>query len=273
MMFLRLMLLSALLLPATVSATTIDVKFNQAAHSVKAEISLSPAVTLDFSIGFENAVGLTPQNFTINAELVNLTDPRIVSRLPDSLLTSLPSAFPVLISVEPDPAKGFAFSGTADIELYTKTLHYTQGTPLRLFHSHGNEAFQDITTMTGAGSYRVRGSGGQFSDFVVLVDLRSNLSVINEKVTQLQNFTSSVQQQLSYDAELQLTDLVQDIADAVAQNQLVQAGIAVNELIRVLELDDGVLYPDVWRSSDDVTNVRGRLLSISRTLRYSLRIH
>lgn len=273
MMLLRLVFLSALLLSAKVSASTIDVEFNQAAHTVNAEIDLSPAVSLDFSIGFENAVGLTPQNFTVSAELVGLSDPRVLNRLPDSLLTSLPTAFPVLISVEPDPSKGFAFSGAAEIELYTKTLHYTEGTPLRLFHAHGNETFQDITSMTGSGSYRVRGNTGQFSDFLILVDLRDNLTVINDKVSQLQSFTAGVQQQLSFNAEVQLTDLVQDIATAVTLNQLQQAMAKVNQLISLLEQDNGTLYPDVWRSSDDVVNVRGRLLSISQTLRYSLRIH
>ncbi|RUO66328.1 hypothetical protein SAMN06297229_0172 [Pseudidiomarina planktonica] len=273
MTLLRLIFLTALLLPASAKALSVDVNFNQAANSVNAEIDLSSTVSLDFSVGFEKAVGLTPQNFSIDAELVSLTDPRVVNRLPTSLLTSLPAAFPVLISVEPDPTKGFAFSGAATIELYTKSLHYTQGTPLRLFHAHGDETFQDITLMTGSGSYRVRGSTGQFSDFLILVDLRDNLDVISDKVSQLENFTNAVRQQLSFDAETQLVDLVQELSSALDQGQHPQAMTALNELIHVLESDNGTLYPDVWRSSDDVINVRGRLLSLTQTLRYSLRIN
>ena len=273
MTFLRLTFMVALLLPCAASASSVELNFNQEANSVNADITLSPTVSLDFSIGFEKTVGLTEQNFNVSAELISLTDPRLVNRLPDSLLTTLPAAFPVLISVEPDPAKGFAFSGEAKIELYTKSLHYTQGTPLRLFHAHGDETFQDITLMTGSGSYRVRGSTGQFSDFVVLADLRDNLDVINIKLSDLQDFTDRVRQKLSFEAETQLVDLVEEVSSSLNQSDYAQVKIALNELINLIESDNGTLYPDVCRSSDDITNVRGRLLSLTQTLRYSLRIH
>ncbi|RUO42227.1 hypothetical protein CWE22_08810 [Pseudidiomarina aestuarii] len=267
----RLPLIALPLLFSANALANVELTFNQAANQVRADIELSSTVSLDFSIKFDNAIGLTPDNFQITAELLSLNDPSLLSRLPDSLLTTLPGTFPVLISVEPDPNKGFAFSGTANIELYTKTLHYTEGTPLRLFHSHGTEVFEDITTMTGSGSYRVRGTGGQFSDFIILADLRSAATVINEKVNRLDSFSQNVAGLLDVQVAGQLSSAVSAISSAVAQGNTNVALQEVTALIDVLEADNGTLYPDVWRSSADIINVRGRLLSMTRTLRFSLR--
>lgn len=267
----RLPLIALPLLFSANAFANVELTFNQSANQVRADIELSSTVSLDFSIKFDNAIGLTPDNFQITAELLSLNDPSLLSRLPDSLLTTLPGTFPVLISVEPDPSKGFAFSGTANIELYTKTLHYTEGTPLRLFHSHGTDVFEDITTMTGSGSYRVRGTGGQFSDFIILADLRSAMTVINEKVNRLDNFSQSVANLLDVQVAGQLSSAVSAISSAVAQSNTNAALQEVTALIDVLEADNGTLYPDVWRSSADIINVRGRLLSMTRTLRFSLR--
>lgn len=272
MKLLKAVALAWLMTALPVAAQT-NVELNSEADSVTASFTLTPTVSLDFSIAFEKAVGLTAENFTVNAELLTLNDPRVVNRLPNRALMSMPAALPVLISVEPDPNKGFSFSGDAVIELYTKSLHYTAGTPLRLFHSHGNDSFKDITLMTGSGSYRVRGSTGQFSDFIVLADLRSNAAVIATKLERLNQFADSVRQTLSFQAETLLMDSVNQLSDTISDQQYTDALTQLDELVETLEADNGSLYPDVWRSSGDVINVRGQLLSLTKTLRYSLRIN
>lgn len=244
---------------------------NQRTNTIETSVELTQLVSFDLKIKFDSAVGLTAQNFTVDAQLLNVNDPSLISRLPNSLLTALPTAFPVQISVTPDPSKGFTFSGAYEIEIYTKSLHYTEGSPLRLFHSHANGTFEDMTTMTGAGSMRVRGNGGQFSDFVILADLRNKSDVIATKFTRMQDFVSAQQSSLDYAALSALTSALAAIDSALNADQTGQALAATQQLINLLEADDGTLFPNVWRSSGDLVNVQGRLLGMATTLRYSLR--
>ncbi|RWU09679.1 hypothetical protein EGC76_08630 [Pseudidiomarina gelatinasegens] len=253
-------------------AVEVPLTINAQQNSLNASVELSALVSFDISVQFENAVGLTPQNMTLEAHLLNLADPDILHRLPNSLLTTIPQAFPVLISISPDPAKGFAFSGAYTIEIYTKSLHYTEGTPLRLFHSHNNGTFADITTMTGSGSYRVRGNGGQFSDFIVLADLRDTNTIIQSKLARLQNIANNSQSLLAAGAYQVLSDAIDNVSIAMNSSNKGQALSALEHLIHLLEADNGTIYPDVWRSSNDLNNVRGNLISAATTLRFSLRI-
>ncbi|MDN7125300.1 DUF6689 family protein [Pseudidiomarina terrestris] len=248
---------------------TLDI--NHRANTIETSVELTQLVSFDLKIKFDNAVGLSAENFTVDAQLLSVTDPSLVSRLPDNLLTALPTAFPVQISITPDPNKGFSFSGAYEIEIYTKSLHYTEGSPLRLFHSHANGTFEDMTTMTGAGSMRVRGNGGQFSDFVILADLRSKSSVIATKFARMQNFVSAQQSNLDYSALNALATALNAIETALNANQTGQALAETQQLINLLEADDGTLFPNVWRSAGDLVNVQGRMLGMATTLRYSLR--
>ncbi|RUO56864.1 DUF6689 family protein [Pseudidiomarina homiensis] len=256
----------------TSRAEVLDLTIQPQSNKVETSVQLTELIGFDLTITFENAVGLTAQNFTVNAQLIDLNDLTILNRLPDSLLTGIPSAFPVLISIEPDPAKGFSFSGAYEIELYTKSLHYTAGSPLRMFHSHNNGEFEDITTMTGSGSYRVRTNGGQFSDFIIVADLRDINTVISTKVNRLADYVDSVSHSLTAIASQTLSDAIASIEVALASGNYQQAQQATNALIQLMRADDGTLYPDVWRSAGDLENIRGRILSMANTLRYSLRI-
>lgn len=268
-------LVSALLITCasmTSRAEVLELTIQPQSNKVETSVQLTELIGFDLTIKFENAVGLTAQNFTVNAQLIDLNDVSILNRLPDSLLTGIPSAFPVLISIEPDPTKGFSFSGAYEIELYTKSLHYTAGSPLRMFHSHNNGQFEDITTMTGSGSYRVRTNGGQFSDFIIVTDLRDINTVISTKINRLADYVDAVANLLSAAASQALSDAIADIEAALASGNYQQAQQATNALIQLMRADDGTLYPDVWRSSGDLENIRGRILSMANTLRYSLRI-
>jgi len=253
-------------------AEVLELTIQPQSNKVETSVQLTELIGFDLTIKFENAVGLTAQNFTVNAQLIDVNDLSILNRLPDSLLTGIPTAFPVLISVEPDPTKGFSFSGAYEIELYTKSLHYTAGSPLRMFHAHGNGDFEDITTMTGSGSYRVRTNGGQFSDFIIVADLRDINTVIATKVTRLINYVNAVSNTLTLAASQPLNDAISNIQTAISNGYYQQALQATNALIQLMHADDGSLYPDVWRSTGDLENIRGRILSMANTLRYSLRI-
>ncbi len=263
---------TALLCCAPVAqAEPVALEVNNRTNTVETHVELTPLVSFDLKIKFDNAIGLNADNFIVDVQLLGSNDTSLLSRLPDSLLTALPTTFPVQISVQPAPNKGFAFSGAYEIEIYTKSLHYTEGSPLRLFHSHADGTFEDMTTMTGSGSMRVRGNGGQFSDFVILADLRSKNTVITDKLNRMQNFVSAQQSSLDYAAITALNTALNTIDSALVANQKGQALAATQQLINLLENDNGTLFPNVWRSSGDLVNVQGRMIGMATTLRYSLR--
>jgi len=206
-----------------------------------------------------NSIGLNANNIDITAELLDPTDLTITDRLP-SALTSAVSGFPVLVSISPKADAGFGFEGLAMVELYTKAIHYTPTIPWRLFTSHEGGTFEDITALTSSGSFRARGSTGQFSDFIILLDNRPSTTVINDKVSKLNTIV-----------EAAIDSGVNDIQSALAVNDDDAALVAVDSLISLIDNASGSEIADVWRSSGDVVNVKGLLLTQLQTLRFSLR--
>lgn len=237
----------------------------------EATVALAGGIAADLTIRFDGAVGLEPAALGVDVQLVDPLDPSLLSRLPDLLNFTIPAAFPVLIQVAPPDSGGFAFEGIYAIELYTRNLHYTAGTPLRIFSAPPGGAFRDVTENVTGGSYRPRGSGGHFSDFLIVADLRPLAAVVDSKFAQLdalmdahapaiaqgtystlEQLTTQAQQQwLAADAE-GAADTLGDFEAAVA------VAAAAGEL------------PRVWRSSRDLANVDGTLRAASRTLRFSL---
>ena len=64
---------------------------------------------------------------------------------------------------------------------------------------------------------------------------------------------------------------VNDIQSALAVNDDDAALVAVDSLISLIDNASGSEIADVWRSSGDVVNVKGLLLTQLQTLRFSLR--
>ena len=64
---------------------------------------------------------------------------------------------------------------------------------------------------------------------------------------------------------------VNDIQSALAVNDNEAALVVVDSLIALLDNASGNEIADVWRSSGDVVNVKGLLLTQLQTLRFSLR--
>lgn len=240
-------------------------------NRIKAKLALSLLTEVDLTLEFENSIGLNTDSIEITAELIDPTDISIISRLP-STLTNAIAGFPVLVSISPKADAGFGFEGPAMVELYTKAVHYDPAVPLRLFTSHDNGTFEDITTLTSSGSFRARGSTGRFSDFIILLDTRSPATIINNKVNDLRNTLTA--NQYSVDAALYtaLDASVSNIAHAVSGLDYAAAMVIVDHAISVAENANGAQLPNVWRSSGDIVNVQGELLTKLKTLRYSLRI-
>lgn len=241
-------------------------------NKVEAVINLAGAVEADFSLTFENTVGLTADNVGITAELVDITDLSLLNRLPDTLDTTLLSAFPMMITVEPPSAQGFAFSGLATVDIHTHNLEYTAGTPLRFFKAPVGGQFKDITTTMGSGSYRARGTTGKFSEFLIVADLRSPLTVVNTKFTRLNDELSAFSTQIHPTTYNELTTKLAQIQQLIQQQNYLQASSDVDQFSRIVEQNRGDKIPDVWRSSRDIDNVAGELIALANTLRFSLRL-
>ncbi|NMH61379.1 DUF6689 family protein [Alteromonas ponticola] len=239
-------------------------------NSIQASISLSNAIAVDVTVEFENSIGLHANNIDVQATLLDPTDPSIVDRLPSSLINA-DSAFPVMVSISPKAEAGFGFEGVAMVELYTTALHYVEGTPLRLFRSHDNGEFEDITMLTASGSFRARGNTGSFSDFIILADTRPLSTVLNEKFNALNNVLSGNRNEISSGLLNPIDVAMSSLYSALTLQNYTVALAHVDTLISLLESANGNAVPDVWRSSNDITNVKGELLTHLYTLRFSLR--
>lgn len=251
------------------SATNVDVSYTN--DGFTAQVQLTSLIELEVAVRFEDAIGVSAENFTLDFQLVSPLNSSVLNRLPGTLV-SLPTDFPVLISIQPKSDRGFSFAGVAEIEVYTKNLHYVPGSPLRLFHSSNGGQFKDITVTTGAGSYRARGNMGTFSDFIILTDLRSPSSVISGKVSALSDYLQSQSNVIDSPTYNLLAAAMSTLQQQVASGNYSGAQTTVNSLITILETADEAAMPSIWRSSKDLENVSGTLLAQARTLRYSLRI-
>ncbi len=251
------------------SATQVDVTYTN--DGFTAQVQLTSLIELEVAVRFEDAIGVSAENFDLNFQLVSPLNTGVVNRLPGTLVT-LPTDFPVLISIQPKTDRGFSFAGVAEIEVYTKNLHYVPGSPLRLFHSSNGEQFKDITVTTGAGSYRARGNMGTFSDFLIVADLRSPTAVISQKVSTLADYLQAQSTTIDSPTYNLLAAAMSTLQSQVSNGNYAGAQSTVNSFISILETADGAAMPSIWRSSRDLENVSGTLLAQARSLRYSLRI-
>ncbi|MDX1503891.1 MAG: DUF6689 family protein [Thermoanaerobaculia bacterium] len=240
--------------------------------TVTAEIELVSGLGADLTISFENVVGLCASCLGLSAEAISPTDPGLLNRFPDPQLVSVPGAFPVLLQIEPAISSPLAFSGVVSLELHTHDLSYTPYSPLRLFAADAGGTFYDITSSSGAGSYRVGASKGGFSEFLIVADLRPVNEVLLAKFDALQQVLDDnlelVESSLAADLQAHLDDAWSwyELGD------LAQASSAIDDLADLAKAKSGEDLPDTWRASRDLINVAGLLRQAAATLRYSLNL-
>lgn len=253
--------------PASAQSVELSIDGNEA----HADIELVGAVSAELTIRFEEAVGLSEQSLGLSVSQVDPLSLTLLGRLPDSTAISIPSGFPLMISIDPPASGGLSFEGVAEVEIYTTALHYSPNTPLRLFKSTNGAPFRDITAQTSAGSYRVRGSGGQWSDFLIVADTRPVDQIIADKFSHLQNTLSAASSDIASSTFGDLQALVDDAyTEWLADNEsgAVQKLVEFENAVR--SAADAGLVPDVWRSARDLDNFGGMLRARASTLRYSL---
>lgn len=239
-------------------------------NQLRARLDLSPVIDADLTLTFEDVVGLTERSIGLSAELIDPLDPGILSRLPSS--ASIPSAFPVRLWIQPPVAEPLTFSGVVQIELYTHNLTYAAGTPLRLFAARPGGWFTDISAYMGTGSYRVRGSRGGFSEFLIILEPRLLATVINRKFDQLANQLSAYADHIEPQTLTELLQLHTDAEAAWQAGDRAEAFDLVEQFAEVARQHSGEDIPDVWRSDRNLVNVAGLLRATAATLRFSLNL-
>lgn len=260
----------ALAIPGAADGGIVD--FSIDGNEAQATLDLGAGITADLTLTFEQVVGLTESGLGLSAELVDPSDQAILSRLPDPSNASIPAAFPVRLVIEPPADGSLSFSGVVELELYTHNLSYSANTPFRLVSAPLDGLFRDISAYMGTGSYRVRGSGGDFSEFLIIVDLRPHASVIGDKFDHLDELLAAHADSIESQTHAELDQLLTASEDAWLAGDATAAIDLIEEFADTVSQHSGEDVPDVWRATRDVTNVAGQLRAAAATLRFSLNL-
>ncbi len=261
-----LFFVSALPLRAT-GVGSVSVQGNE----LEAEIDVSGLFSASLQITFEQVVGLNDNALEISATEVNPMDPAVLGRLADPSNILPLGQFPVIISVKPSPNSALSFSGLVSIELSTSNVAFNP--TFRLFKSPGGGAFADITNFSGIGSYRVRGASGEFSDFILITDLRPAAVVIEEKFDQLQLVMDNYGSQIESAVLSSLQAKLNSARQSWDQGLTVEAVADLEAFAEEVKANQGSNIPDLYRANDfNTVNVAGALRSGAATLVFSIRV-
>jgi hypothetical protein len=259
-----LLLAAATLLaaPAAQGAVTVQV----AGNTASAAIDVS-GVSADLILTFDGVQNLSASSLGISARVPgSLELLQLASRLPDTSLTTIPAALPLLITVEPPAAGGLAMVNTVRVEVHTHALPYTAGSHFRLFKAPLGGAFVDITDEVAPGSVRTRGTTGGFSQFLVLSDLRPTATVIAGKFSALRARLADVDavQRNAFAAQVDAAEA------ALAAGSFADAIAALDQFRADVSAAAGSSLPNAWSASQRGGNLAGDLQAAAATLRFSI---
>lgn len=263
----RTLLLATLALLAAMPALagSVPVQVTVATNTANVRVGSVSAPLADVSLRFDSATGLSAANLGIKAETVSISNPALLARLPSSL-TSIPGAFPVLLTVEPPLSGTLTQRRLVHIEVHTHALNYVAGSPLRMFKAQLGGPFRDITEDVQPGSVRTRGTSPGWSQFLILVDLRPTSTVIAEKFSYLRTELN-----LLPATEANPLRAYLDAAElAVADGRFDDAAVAMDSFSARVSARAGSFIPDLWRAARDTHNSAGELLAGANTLVFSI---
>jgi hypothetical protein len=265
---------------ATPASAQVPVPLTITNNTARGLVELPGGFGVELTLSFENVVGLHPGALDVTATLVNPLDLSLLARLPPPApgplglpglpLVNVPVALPVLLRIEPSASSALSFSGLFSIALYTHNLQLDRLIPLALYKSHDGGPFRDIMSSEGRGSYRAGGGGGDFSEFLIVVDARPIDVVIVEKFGLLQGLIDT------HDESIPPTvanSLHQRLARARA---FYDAGATIGAIwemgafSRYVETHSGQEIADVWGAHCGGVNIAGALRSAADTLKFSL---
>jgi hypothetical protein len=225
----------------------------------------------DLRLAFENVVGLTSSALDVTATLVNPVDPAILSRLPLGGQVGIPVGYPVVVRISPSASSALTFEGAYTVSFHTHNLHLDPNVPFSLFKSSDGGPFKDITKSEGRGSYRDDGSGGDFSEFLIAVDLRPIDGVVAGKFDDVQALLNNNADTISPDTLARLQANLSLARTLYQSGAIREAIVAMTVFSRYVKAHGGDEIPDVWRANcSPLINVAGLLRSGAETLRFSL---
>jgi hypothetical protein len=236
-------------------------------QSATAQIDVG-GLSATLTIRFENVVGLSAANLGLSAFAIDPLSSLFATRLGG--LASVPGALPLVVRIEPPASGGLSFSGIVSVELYTHELQYTVGSPLRLYSAPLGGTFTDITTSLNSGSVRSGGTKPDFSEFMIVADLRPLATVIDGKYTQLGSLLAQHKGAMSAALHAELANLLTASRTAWQSGATVAAIEYIEAFSAKVKAKSGSELPDVWRATRDLANVAGALRSSAATLRFSL---
>lgn len=252
--------------PAVAAAQGVPVQISAGGNTATIVVVTAGQPSTEVLVSFDEAFNLNAASLGATVELVDPNDPLLIARLPDPVNTRIDPALPLLITIEPPAGLGLAFNRTARVEVHTRALPYTAGSPYRLFKAPLNGRFFDITDEIAPGSVRARGSTGSLSQFLVVTDIRASDEIVAEKIASLRASFADLSD-LERPAFDELLDAVEaalaagDHADALAAVDAIRARAATRA---------GTTLPQQWLAIIDVENEAGEILAGAATLAFSI---
>lgn len=244
---------------------------DEGGSSIQRTYRPGPNLSVDLKLTFDEAFEIDPDALQVETEILDdAQDPDLLARLPAGV--QVPSAFPVLLRIRPRTGLDQAFSGRYTVELHTEDLSFVGNSPLRLFKAPEGGMFEDITQSLGLGSLRVFGTGGSFSELLIVRDLRSTEDAITAKLSRLEQLLESRGSQIPSSLEQQLADLLAEVRRLSEQGAPSQAMATLQQLLQMIRDNRGESIPSVWRPSQPGGNLAGELLSIGESLHFSLEL-
>jgi hypothetical protein len=256
----------ALLLAAAplAAAQSLPVQVSVSGNTATVVVGNAALPLADVTLAFDSPHGLSAANLGVAAQLVSISDPGLLARLPGTL-ASLDPSFPLLLTVEP-PAGGLSFDRLVHVEIHTHALAYTYGTSYRLFKAPLGGAFRDITNEVSQGSVRARGTTGGFSQFLILADVRRTGDVVSEKLQRLRTRIAS----LAPAEAVPLEAYRAAAAQAVADRRYDDALASLDALAARTSARAGTAIADTWTAGGGTANDAGEILAGVDTAKFSI---
>ncbi len=236
-------------------------------NQVIAVLTLPGGIETDLIINFDRVIGLNEDSLGLSASELDPEDPALLQRLPAGAMVIPQADFPMLIEIE--PVDNFAFANDVELEIHTHNLEFTPGTRLRLFAAAHGEAFRDITTYVGPGSYRSRGRRGKFSEFLVVEDNRDTDTVIATKFDYLRDLLEGYRGDIPPYIYWVLRTEINSAKNAWNFDDDDRATDLLDSAIETVNRNRG-LIPNVWHPNLDMKNVAGEFTAAAQTLIFSL---
>jgi hypothetical protein len=226
--------------------------------------------TAELELEFEAPHNLSVACLGIDANVLSASDiVNVNGRLPNPGTQAIDPLFPVRVVVEPPAGCGLQFYYDVKVTLETDDLVYQPYSEYRLMKAPIGGGFQNITSSVTAGSVRARGSGGSFSEFVMIEDTAQNydadaLQAYGSLEARLNDPAIGLTAQLTLQTDLALSKA------AYTAGNMAEAIVYVDQLDYHCAVLGGPALPNTWRSARDLVNAEGEVVSYTGSLRFAL---